>query len=96
MKHELSIDDLEKELSFLVKDKLQNEESSYSRAQFLRREINDIEEKLRECDAKIEQLMRSERNLEGELKIYSEKQIIDHFSGGDQQTNTINYLTKES
>lgn len=40
--------------------------------------------------------MRSERNLEGELKIYSEKQIIDHFSGGDQQTNTINYLTKES
>ena len=51
------------------------------RGHFIRREISDIEDKKRDCDTKIDQLARKERNLEGELRIYTEKYGIEKFAG---------------
>lgn len=77
-------------MSDLIKstEKITSEETS------LRKELNDIVDQIRQSNMKIESLLRREKSLEGELKIYSEKQVIDKFT--KDQTNTITYLNRES
>jgi hypothetical protein len=48
----------------------------------LRQDISSLEDKVRESSLKIESLLRKEKNLEGELKIYSEKVLVEKFGGG--------------
>ncbi len=53
-----------------------------SKETMLRQDISSLEDKVRESSLKIESLLRKEKNLEGELKIYSEKVLVEKFGGG--------------
>ncbi len=98
LKYEGALDDLERELKDLIRGKpsADSNESSVLRAQYLRREINELEERIRDCDTTLDQLSKKEKQLDRDIQYQEEKVKSQQAIGTNEGTKTITYLTKES
>ncbi len=70
--------ELEAGLSKILKstDKITSQEQS------VRSELNDVSDQLRTSALRIDSLLRKEKALHGELKIYTDKLVLDRFTYG--------------
>lgn len=70
-----------KEKQGAVQEVTRNGGTIPSMESLLHAEISDIEDKIRSSNVKVEGYLRRERNLEGELKVYQDRAVIEKFGG---------------